>query len=337
MTEKPNRSWIAALSLLWLACGSSSPAPVPSQGVDAAPDTSMTLVEPDAATPASDVPPPGGETAAGTPIGDPAARGTGACAARTLAEVIAAVHRQRPDLADIKVLQASNPDPSLSDGSLIRAFAHQGGFRLVFKRGDGDCPSGCIDNWYWYFQTDAACEPALAGQYSRVYRSPGNCFEVAGTILWGIPGPTDPSVICGADNRPQNISGTYQLQGTGSRTECTAKGGGEPTVMVSLGLQVTVVQNAADLASGMATVVGTGNPRIDGVPLPATFTRRRLTAHREVSNLPAMCVDQHDTTLELDLETAPTGKLSFTELRSLGCPPGQEYCKGQLSLQLAGK
>ena len=45
-------------------------------------------------------------------------------------------------------------NPPLWDGSRIHAFqSPDGGFSLVFLRGSGDCPSGCIERRYWYFET----------------------------------------------------------------------------------------------------------------------------------------------------------------------------------------
>jgi hypothetical protein len=332
------RFWLLT-TLLAAACGSSATPSVTADASAPGPDTGQKVAaDPDAAAGspdgASTLPPV--ETMAGSPVRTLSARGPGACAARTLAEVIAAVHQQMPALADIQVLDALKPE--LGDGNRIYAFTHPGGFRLIFKRGDGDCPGGCIDNYYWYFETDAACAPVLVGQYARVYTSPGNCYTVTGKIIWGFPHAVDPKAVCGADNSPQNITGTYPLHGEGIRTECTAKKGDEPTMKVALDVQVVVFQMPGNLAQGTATVTGTGNPRIDGVPLPATFERRRLTATREVSNLPAMCPDQHNTSLELDLEAGTTGKLIFFESRTIGaCPPSQDYCKGELRLDLTGK
>jgi hypothetical protein len=82
-------------------------------------------------------------------------------------------------------------------------------------------------------------------------------------------------------------------------------------------------------------VVGTGIQRIDGAALPGIFSRRRVTAMREVDNVPTMCPDQHQTTVELDLEGGLTGTLKFFETRLLACPPGTTTCKGEMFLQLA--
>jgi hypothetical protein len=85
------------------------------------------------------------------------------CGGKTLQQVIDAVHASHPELADIA--RIFSPDPSL-DGSFIYAFAAPMAFRLVFVRGSGDCPSGCIERDYWYFQTDASCTPVLVGNHA---------------------------------------------------------------------------------------------------------------------------------------------------------------------------
>jgi hypothetical protein len=278
--------------------------------------------------------PPDGQSGAGTPVRDPAAPGAGPCAGKTLASVIAAVHEGWPDLAGISAI--AGMDPNLSgDGSLIFAFSAEGGFRVVFKRGMNDCPAGCIDNRYWYFETDKQCAPRLLGEYERTYSGAGNCFEVKGRPLWGIPAAIDPMHVCGADNSPKDIHGIYRLRGAGNRTACTEKMGAEPTEKVSLELTATVLQAMGDLASGTVVLQGSGNPRLDGVPLPGTVKGRKITAALETSNLPAMCVEQSSVSLELDLAAPLSGKLSFFEMRSIGCPPGTGYCKGALTLELS--
>lgn len=273
-----------------------------------------------------------GDEGAGTPVTSRSTPGVGSCARRTLADVIAAVHQLNPALADITILEGMDPNLS-GDGNRIFAFAHDKGFRLVFKRGAGDCPAGCIDNRYWYFATDESCNVVAMGSYSRTFSSQGNCFTVEGTPLWGIPQPLDPAHQCGADNRPQNIAGTYRFRAAGLRQPCSQKGGNEEKV--TLELTVVLGQTPADLSKGTVTIQGTGNPRLDGVSLPATFSRRRLAVRHKTSNLPAMCIDETETMLDLDLEVTPAGgKLSFFEVRAEMCPPSQDYCKGLMTLDL---
>jgi hypothetical protein len=114
----------------------------------------------------------------------------------------------------------------------------------------GPAPSGRsdIDKEYWYFTTGAACTPNLAGHFSSVFHSQGNCFAVEGAPMWGLPaGPPDPSVVCGADNRPQNITGSYVVHGKGSRIACTAARSAEPMVAVETNL--TLVTCASTMSA----------------------------------------------------------------------------------------
>jgi hypothetical protein len=323
-----------ALVLLILGCGGTSPSmPVPDGGATTADGSGAADVAPaDGAESAADARAPDvAPSVPGAPVTQPGVGGLGACAGKTLGQVIAAVHQQMPALADITVIEGMDPNLG-GDGNRIYAFAHDDGFRLVFKRGSGDCPSGCIDNEYWYFATDERCVPAPVGHYLATYMSGGNCLKVEGTPLWGRPRAVDPAVVCGADNSPQNITGTYKLTGTGTRTACTEKAAAQPQERVSLALTVVVFQMPGNLSQGTVTVVGTGNSRLDGVPLPGQFTRRRVSASRE-GNGASMCLDQTQASVELDLESGTTGTLKFFEARALACP-GDAICKGQLDLRL---
>lgn len=278
------------------------------------------------------VPPPGGDAPPGPPTYDLTLHGQGPCSGSSLEQTIAAVHKEWPELADIKVLHTNDPN-RVGDGSFIYAFALESGFALVFKRGGGDCPAGCTDNEYWYFATDAACAPLQVGHFKAAWGT-GACLATSGTALWGLPRAPDPAVVCGADNSPTDISGVYSLTGVGTRLACTEKAAAEPQMSVTVSLTLTVAQSVGDLAHGTVTVQGTGHPLIDGHPIAATFTRRRFAALSEVSNLPATCINQHTTRIDLDLESGTPGRLQFMETRSLDCPPSQNYCKGQLDLQL---
>jgi hypothetical protein len=282
----------------------------------------------------TDLSPPsaGDDSRPGEPASDLAQRGAGACAGVSLQQVIAAVHQGWPALADVTELYRDDPT-RIGDGSFIYAFAHDGGFALVFKRGGGDCPAGCTENEYWYFVTDAVCAPTQVGHYG-IAPGAGNCLMASGKPMWGLPRAPDPVAVCGADNTPAPVSGVYKLDGTGTRVACTEKAGAEPQMSVALALTLSVTQAAGDPAHGTVTLDGTGHPLIDGQPIPATFTRRRFTAARETSNLPATCIDQHTIQIRHDFESGLPGRLDFFEVKALGCPPSQAYCKGTIGLDL---
>ncbi len=268
----------------------------------------------------------------GTPAYELAQKGLGACADSSLVRVIAAVHQGWPALADVTELYRDDPN-RLGDGSFIYAFANGTGFALVFRRGGGDCPAGCTENEYWYFVTDAACAPTQVGHYGADWGA-GSCLMTSGHPMWGIPGPPPPGVVCGADNTPTQLGGVYNFRATGTRTACTEKAGSEPQFSVTLSLTLSVAQVAGDLSRGTVTVEGTGHQLIDGQPIPATFTRQRFTAAREMSNLPSTCIDQFSIQIQHDFESTQPGRLEFFEVRSLNCPPSQEYCKGAIGLDL---
>lgn len=268
----------------------------------------------------------------GPPTYDLALHGQGPCIGSSLEQAIAAVHREWPELADINVLYTNDPNRG-GDGSFIYAFARETGFALAFKRGGGDCPAGCTENEYWYFAMDAACAPVQVGHFNAAWGA-GNCLATTGAPLWGLPAAPDPAVVCGADNSPKDVSGVYPLRGIGTRIACTEKAAGEPQVSVTLALTLTVAQSVGDLAHGTVTLQGSGHPLVDGQPIAATFTRRRFAAVREVSKLLTTCIDQHSIQIDLDFESGMPGRFQFMETRSLNCPPSQDYCKGQLNLQL---
>ncbi len=169
-------------------------------GADATPDAALDAT-PDTATDASadamsDAPPTASDAAAPATVdmtqtlSDPTLHGTGSCAGVTLGDVVTRARADNPALADITDFVG----PYLGDRErVIFAFAIPNGFRVVFKRGSGDCPAGCISNEYWYFETDAACLPQPAGHYSAQYKSPGNCFVIDGAPVWGFPNPRAPA------------------------------------------------------------------------------------------------------------------------------------------------
>ncbi|MBI2391996.1 MAG: hypothetical protein HYV09_20560 [Deltaproteobacteria bacterium] len=108
------------------------------------------------------------------------AKGSGVCAGRTLGQAIDAAYAAMPSLKDITVLY--DPEKVMSDGSFVHAFQKpDGGFAIVFKRGGGDCPAGCTENEYWYFETDAACATKQVGHYLPTWGS--GCVNVVGAPL----------------------------------------------------------------------------------------------------------------------------------------------------------
>lgn len=126
-------------------------------------------------------------------VTDPSTEGKGDCTGTTLGQVITAIHLANRELESITTLYDPQ-NPSFGRSSEIFAFATPDGFRLVFMRGSGDCPAGCINREYWYFETNAQCDPEQVGHYAR---GQGNgCVAVSGAPVWGFPDVGGPSNAC---------------------------------------------------------------------------------------------------------------------------------------------
>ena len=258
-------------------------------------------------------------------ITDSATTGSGACTGKTLQQVIEAVYAIRPDLVDITRIYSPGAFP---DGSFIYAFASPGGFRLVFVRGGGDCPAGCTEHEYWYFQTGASCVPTQTGQFHPNYSTNDSGCPMYGAPMWAVPPASDPIMVCGADNAAQDISGSYTLCVNGISYSCDPKGASAGIPFHSV--KLTVAQNAGDLSKGMVTLSGTGVSRVDGAPLNATFVRRRFNAALQYSNLPSKCPDEYSVSISVDFEGYSPPSMRFAESHAVGtCPPLAAMCKGE--------
>jgi hypothetical protein len=137
----------------------------------------------------------------GDPVDDAGITGTGACAGNTLAGVIAQVHAAWPQLGDVQRLYQPRAGRRGGDGSYVYAFIGPHGFALAFRRGGGDCPAGCTENEYWYFDTDERCAARQVGHYRAGWET-GACLSTAGAPLWGVPAAPEPGVVCPAAVAP---------------------------------------------------------------------------------------------------------------------------------------
>ena len=123
-------------------------------------------------------------------ISDPNTPGLGACSNETLADYLTEITTAHPHLADITRLFNVQ---MIGDGNLIFAFRWGDGFRIAYQRGSGDCPAGCINKEFWYFEVGPSCEVTGAGHFRSVPDG-RNCRSFEGTPLWGLPEP--PSNVC---------------------------------------------------------------------------------------------------------------------------------------------
>lgn len=274
-------------------------------------------------------PPTKEDLAPGEPVASLDTAGAGACSGKTVGDVIGQIHADHPELLDIQTIYTA--DEWLGDGSFFYPFLRaDGGFSVALKRGLGDCPAGCTDNYYFYFATDDSCYALDVGHYHGGWSAEGDCVEKDGLPLWGYPPPSDPLHECGADNSPQQISGTYEMLATGIWEPCAEKGGQFEPINIETVVTVEVSQDPANPAVGTVAVEGTGHPLIDGQSFPAEFVRQRFRASEEYSNLPSECPQEHSLAVEYDFECFQTGQLNVTVFGSEDC----SFCKGYMHLSL---
>ncbi len=158
--------------------GSDAPGGAPGEGDDRAAAECLSPDEPEWAGPWDDC----AETEdPGFHVCTDEAPGNGACAGSTLREIIELTHETFPDLEAATDLYDINENDGES-GRIVYAFTvDDGGFRLVFQQGRGDCPSGCTEGTFTYVETNESCEPEIVGQYE--YTIDG----CSGEPMWGLP------------------------------------------------------------------------------------------------------------------------------------------------------
>jgi hypothetical protein len=142
------------------------------------------------ATPATAIPPqpsPIAPTLSPTPMPTETPMPTPTAAPRPLItsidEAVAFAQRQYPNLKDIK----STPQGTLGASTNIISQETAEGWNLIFWKGEGDCPAGCINNYYWYISVNKFGAAKLEGEYAREYNAHSNAFQTRGQPLWGVP------------------------------------------------------------------------------------------------------------------------------------------------------
>lgn len=58
------------------------------------------------------------------------------------------------------------------------------GWKLIFWQGSDDCPSGCINNHYWYFIVHKNGNVEKIGEYEKIYNSRKNAPDETGSPIW---------------------------------------------------------------------------------------------------------------------------------------------------------
>lgn len=76
---------------------------------------------------------------------------------------------------------------AIGASSDIQVFERPDGWDMAFWQGAGDCPSGCINNHYYYFSVKKDGTVTKVGEYARNYDASANSFETSGVSMWGYP------------------------------------------------------------------------------------------------------------------------------------------------------
>jgi hypothetical protein len=163
----------------------------------------------------------------------------------------------------------------------------------------------------------------------------GSCVPPDQVPRWGIPAAAAPRDVCGADNSPVQLSGSYDLVACGSDSACAL--GGKPVSARTLPSLVSlkIEQYPSDLSQGTVTLDGTGETVLDAQALSATFDRQSFVVHVDHSNLPATCIDDWTIDFSYDFEGFGTRSLKLFQTLTPDCTNAPDaYCKGQLSADL---
>lgn len=268
------------------------------------------------------------------PIRDAAMYGAGICTGTTAEQFIAMAQKLRPELSDIRQLNHVDTSPGAS--SISAYLEADGTFSLVFRRGDGDCFAGCINNEYWYVESDEKCAPTQVGYYKRSQRQDSNCFDESGAAMWDEPRALDPKYACEANLMPQNVAGSHELRARGVLQGCARSGETIAPMSIDKIIKLDVEQDASQLAKATVTLHDVGHPLLDERKLTAEVVRRRVVVHLQESNLPNKCIKQNQVDLEYDFEALGGRSLYLMQVDTPDCDnKPDDYCKGYVELSLA--
>lgn len=254
---------------------------------------------------------------------DPALPGTGSCSDVTLGEFIASAHELRPDLSDIDTLTPGESTTDL-EREIIPLLSDEG-FLLAFKRGDGDCPSGCQNETYWYFSSNESCEPVEAGIYSTLFDGEANCYDVEGERLWGVGRNVAASSRCGYEPFAADVSGTYEIRAEGDTVLCPDGDQGEWDGP----FEFVVEQDPADLTKAEVSFKNV-HPKVDLGPWPGTVEGETLTVEFERSR--SSCIDNVAVDFLYDFAEGK-GRFNVDIAGVIDCAdPSSDLCKEHIGL-----
>jgi hypothetical protein len=98
-------------------------------------------------------------------------------------DAIHAIQAEYSEVSNIKIILT--PQPFESQWISIKDKDY--GWDIIFFEGSGDCPAGCLNNYFWYFTVHRDGKIIKAGEYSRVFQPVNNSYQETGVPLWGYP------------------------------------------------------------------------------------------------------------------------------------------------------
>ena len=280
-----------------LPAAGSAPEPIP------APTMPPSPMQPAPEVPVSQPVPMGTGQGALVP-GSPSTEGLGPCSGTTLGEVVERIHALEPELSDITKMAAITPatTPEQYPGpgdSFYQARIYSDHMLVGLRR----CTAGVLDfvcpvSSYWFFTTDASCEPALKSTYTQ--RKMGDCYEVEGAAEPWFHGVIAERQRCDFDANPADVGGTHALYGLAMGSICgDGVGSFEPRE-----ISLTISQPEYD-PSRVTVYFDQVASCIDEVPLKGRVFENLLELDQPLGEPSVSCGALAKVTASIDMSGAP--------------------------------
>ncbi len=273
----------------------------------------------------------GVDEAPGARLANPTDEGSGDCADVSIADFLARIHEAHPDLSDVTDMRNEDAGGE-QERSYIGFKKDDGRLQAVLYQGAGDCPSGCIDDIYHYFEADESCDPVLVGSYENVSDEENNCRNITGAPKWGYPVATPTTYSCEVRDTP-TIEGTFSIPFSGTRQPCSLKGSDTPED-ISGTLELTISASKDDPSQAVITLESPDFdlPWLESTELATMIEYLQYRVETQWDNTPTTCLESYDVSIDLDLEVCFSGHLRYEEAIDTEC--NDDYCKGTADFDL---
>lgn len=211
---------------------------------------------------------------------------------------------------------------------LTAYLSEDGQFRVISAHGEGDCPSGCIEDYWTYFESDASCQPKQLGTVMRTFGD--GCIEQEGETRWGIPATRATDQICGQEIEEHNLAGSYTLPFTGRLVPCSRDAKEAEDISGFLAMQAQY-----DSEDPSVLLVQLASEDVDLGWLGEQVFRLAVDgyiASGYESTSDSTCIEQHEAELFLDFAACDASRVHHFEVLDAEC--SGDYCKGDLELEV---